>query len=140
MAQNFTRDAVTATLKDIVAEYGEDYVYPTPIDFFGGSCTYSQPGDGKLVPSCIVGHVIARLAPEVFTTISELEAHDNYQNSASADDILKGDLKWWTEAQEDIDPLTEDSTLISALFSAQHEQDHGKTWGEALDAYLDALK
>ena len=43
---------VIALLTDIVAEHGEDYIYPDPV------CSYLDDEDH---PSCIVGHVLARL-------------------------------------------------------------------------------
>lgn len=137
MAQNFTRENVTAALKDIVAEYGEDYVYPAA----GATCTYSQPEDGKLVPSCIVGHVIYRLAPEAFAVIADLEAITNFGDSSPAQEVLRGALGDFgvQDNSAHLDPLTEDRDLVYALTEAQGAQDTGHTWGQALEAYLDEL-
>lgn len=50
-------DRVTRTLMEILDEYGADHVYKR----HNGLCEYYV--DGK--PSCLVGHVIARLTPSL---------------------------------------------------------------------------
>jgi len=133
---DFNRTTVTATLERVVAEYGEDYVYPKA----GATCSYSEQGE----PSCIVGHVIAALNPEAFEKIAELE--DATGVSGSATSVVLGNWEhtdWSSAVDEDEDlnavTLTEDGRLASALNEAQRQQDAGATWGIALSAFYTAL-
>jgi hypothetical protein len=133
---DFNRTTVTAELERVVAEYGEDYVYPKA----GYTCSYSESGQ----PSCIVGHVIAALNPEAFAKIAELE--DLTGASGSATSIVLGNWEhtdWASSTDEDEDlgaiTLTEDGRLASALNEAQRQQDAGATWGVALSAFYTAL-
>jgi hypothetical protein len=123
----FTTDAVTEALHKIVAEKGEDYIYPNGIS--GRTCFYAQGG----APSCIVGHVIAALEPEAFR---EIAAAERVAGSFGAIEAVNG-----FEYGDEIDNysstphLTSDETLEQALSAAQTAQDGGMTWGEAMNAY-----
>ena len=111
----FTIDDVMAAMQAVVAEKGEDYVYPHAGPG-GMDCVYAEDG----MPSCIVGHVIYRLDPKEFAKVVELENRSGSAPATSLQDegyISKG--------------MFDDETE-QFLYHAQSQQDAGKTWGEAL--------
>lgn len=121
-----TKNAVTETLKSLLAEKGEDYIYPGA----GRNCTYSE-GDGA--PSCIVGHVVAALDPEAFKQIVEVERYEGESWSA-AQMFSEG----FGEAGATV--ATDSAVLATALQLAQEVQDSGASWGDAVKAYNEAIK
>jgi hypothetical protein len=121
-----TKNAVTETLKSLLAEKGEDYIYPGA----GRHCTYSE-GDGA--PSCIVGHVVAALDTEMFERIVEVERYDGESWSAA---------QMFSEGFGDdrIVVSTDSKVLAVALQAAQYVQDTGASWGNAVKAYNEIIK
>lgn len=98
---------VLAVLDEIVAEFGDDYRYKDHYEF----CAYrSEAGQ----PQCIVGQVLARIAPELLPRVYNTQ-------------------RW--SSQDDIDHFTPEANIV--LQAAQNVQDgYGSkpgTWGEALD-------
>lgn len=140
MAENFTRENVRAVLVESIAEKGEDYIYPAALHH--EACTYSELSGGKFVPSCIVGHVIAKLAPEVFEVVSDFEARHNFKSSTGAFSVLAGELEGMDTENiraPILDPVTEDHALMHALTCAQNAQDTRGTWGTALAEFDSVL-
>lgn len=123
-------DTVVSTLKDLVAEKGEEYVYKSDFD----ECVYSTP---KGAPSCIVGHVIARLAPAEFAIIHKEEWGDSaeeggYPEAASFDAIREA---YGVSLEQTLE--TE-----ALLISVQNAQDRETPWGIAVSngiKYAEAL-
>jgi hypothetical protein len=109
-----TRSKAIAALEEAVAEKGEDYVYRT--DNPGGQCYYSVDGE----PSCIVGHVFAKLDQELFRDVADWEAR--YHQSMSVRTVR---TRW---------PSRMDYDALEALSMAQVYQDAGRTWGQAVKA------
>lgn len=109
----FTEEQVTAVIREIVAER-PDYVYDSPSG--DAQCVY---GDADGNPSCLVGHVIAKLDPEGF---KELIGFANELAFVSTD--------WFDRPPEDV---------ASALLQAQITQDSGRPWAEALFQYESTL-
>lgn len=115
MEKIITTDAeVMATLRAVVAER-PDYVYDSGDrnEYGDMTCNYVQDG----TPSCLVGHVLFRLG----IPLTELSAFD-VAGGASADGVARLVLDGVTES------------TIKGLWFAQHAQDHGDTWAEALAA------
>lgn len=121
----FTLETVLTVAREVVAEKGEDYVYPrsekksrNPVTSrIDEVCQYAYEGR----PSCLVGHVIYRLDPDAFSSVMESEA--KYGPAAAAELVLEGILPedfWDAEAE-------------NAMQEAQVAQDKGATWGRALD-------
>lgn len=152
MEQTFTREAVTAAFEAIIAEFGAHHTYPLqmrePYEPGVMGCYYSLPekdAEGKYVPSCIVGHIVARIEPDVFQTMAALEAETG--RSCGAPTLLLG--YWYNWGDEDgnlpedsytfIDEDEGDVTLVNALGKAQSAQDKRRTWGEAFQEYKDYL-
>lgn len=109
--EELTPEIVTPIIRQIVAEYGEDYVYKAEErarEFPNLGCVYREFGE----PSCLVGHVLDRAGVP----------YDKYWDldGDSASTLLK-------------DSPHED--LRIALDAAQTVQDVGQTWGEALKVY-----
>lgn len=125
-ARTFDRETVTQVLNEVVAEFGEHYVYPGRHDIMG--CVYavaSEDDPDEFAPSCIVGQVIARIDPEAFQKLGEMEAR---LGSKTARFIF-------TDESSPLFGRTNDAALVSGLYFAQSEQDLGGTWGEALARY-----
>lgn len=133
----FTYENVLAALEAAVADKGEDYVYPKAI----GSCTYTNVDKS---PSCIVGHVVAKLAPAKLEKIFEneysefiaeqvpLEQAEDYVSSFSVYALVRQYLKEDPNLYDSDNMYDRDTALTIALGVAQGTQDSGKTWGEAL--------
>lgn len=104
-----TAEQVRESLRWAVAIKGEDYVYPN-----SAGCYYADPHTGG--PSCIVGYVLADLAPKEF---ARLRARERVSGGSSvARRAIPSDLM--------------PHAVIRALDSAQAEQDNAATWGQAL--------
>ena len=121
-----TVEQVIATLEEVVAEKGEDYVYPTEAGY--GECFYGNE-DGS--PSCIVGHVLAKLDPIKYQEFIKFESEENgpfgiNENGSSYSFDYPNADEWG-------------SNIVEILSIAQTHQDNGATWGEALTAAKSAL-
>lgn len=125
MIEVLTREQAVSALRDIIKAQGEDYVYKRPR---GHQCAYRQIEDMGVVggPSCIVGHLVAKLYPEVFEKIGSPEGVSNHAPSFSLisyPDPLDSELG--------IPIAAETSELASNLHTLQSNQDTGFSWGFA---------
>jgi hypothetical protein len=114
-----TREAAIASLRKAVEKNGADFIYFQPA---GRACSYSENGE----PSCIVGHVIADLAPELFEKFRASEETDNSGGSFTINN-----------APRELRAEVEDTFTAAALRTlryAQMLQDERGTWGAALAA------
>lgn len=122
-----TIEQVTETIREIV-KGNEGYVYETQGDSAGTSyCTYSTP---RGAPSCIVGHVISRLASEDFEAIHKTEWYDD---GTFAINLSASGYNYSSDGAINY-------PLQYALRQAQMVQDSGGTWGQALEAYERTLR
>lgn len=151
MEQTLTRESVAAAFEAIIAEFGADHRYESQSRDSSDptmGCYYTLPekdAEGNYAPACIVGHIIARIEPDVFQTIGALEAET--ARSCGATTLLLG--YWYNWADEDgnlpedshtfIDEDEGDMTLLNAIGKAQSRQDRRGTWGEAYAAYLEYI-
>ena len=117
-----TPERAMELLREVVAEYGEDFVYTKVVlvpkedsDWILPECVYQEDG----APSCLVGHVLSRAG---FSS-EDLIQFDSVGSSA---DFLKMDAG--EETETDALPLRTAWILVGA----QQVQDEGNTWGEAL--------
>lgn len=116
----YRSDEVIAVLKELVEEYGADHVY----SFRDAGCTYGEPRDHTQA-SCIVGHVLKRLEPDVFDLVVEAEA-----TAIMSEQVLDIESKW------DIDlPFT--PLALCVLSAAQKLQDATLTWGESVEQAIE---
>jgi hypothetical protein len=119
MTERIDRTRVLALLAEVVAEVGEDHVYPDYGGFAG--CKYfSDSGQ----PLCIVGHVLAKLGVDPALVNQPAHYSDSISlNGVGIDSVCRqlGSL---------LPNFTPDA--IAVLSAAQRVQDDGKTWGEAL--------
>lgn len=113
-----THQSVVDGLSAIVAECGEDFVYPSR----GGECVYVYNGK----PDCIVGRFLA----SVGVPVERLAKADTVDLDGS---IAAGDLLERLQ-QEGI--ASADRFARNILQVVQVKQDGGHTWGEALDMAL----
>lgn len=125
MTKIFTRDAVTEALNSVVAEKGEDYVYPLA----GSTCFYADPDSSVAAPSCIVGHVVAALSLELFQEVASFEGGEG---TFSASDIPE-EFSVQVEGEKDDDAETR--LVFQALECAQAIQDYGWPWSVAVKGY-----
>lgn len=131
-------DAVTEVLTRLVAEKGEDYVYPPAVQSKYPTCTYSTAtDDGEFAPSCIVGHVIAELDAELFRELAIYELREC--SSMSVGELLREGSPDYDYHPDNPELVVDDSTLAVALTMAQEIQDRGGTWADAVAAYQDVL-
>lgn len=128
MREQITDEKVIETLEAIVAEKGEDYVYEyvTVETEYGGElqvtdCTYT---DQAGAPSCIVGHVFARLTPKLLERVREVEWDEGAQWPMSR---AVTELRW--------EGYLEDYTgeAFEYLRQAQYMQDGGDPWGDVIE-------
>lgn len=125
---------VKRVTKEILAEYGEDYVYETDPNSIG--CMYA-PQDGYN-DGCLIGQIVKRLDPEAF---DRLVLTDEAQ---PADGIHAwfGPAFWFlavAERNEQLGTGIIEATpgLALAMREAQSRQDGGATWGQAAKSILD---
>ena len=112
-----TYDEALESLKRAVALKGEDYLYQYPVGV--DSCEYKVGG----APACIVGHVLADLAPDFFeSVIKGGRNRQEFRSLVSATDL-------------DIEP---DASLL--LAEVQWKQDNRMAWGEALEAAINYVE
>lgn len=109
----YTNEQINAALNKALDEKGEDYVYPQA----DGNCVYSLEGE----PSCIVGHVLHTLDPEMFKRVAEFERdYDQNGGDTSFGVVVTGlGLPFETEQRR-------------ALQNVQSSQDSGHTWEHAV--------
>lgn len=114
----YTNEQINAALNKALDLKGQDYVYKQN----DGSCDYAVAGE----PSCLVGHVLHTLDPEMFKRVAEWER-----------DPSSGDLTFdcvWSDLE-----LPFDREQVKALRLAQVAQDQGKNWGVAAVEYAQEL-
>ncbi len=109
MAEQITKDRALELLREIVAEYGEDWVYASRDD--GTTCTYTRQGQ----PSCLIGHVLHRAGVPI-EHLATLDRGDTPSIGTTTVD-------WGIE-------ITPDARRVLGV--AQHAQDDGSSWGTAL--------
>lgn len=114
-----TVETVIKALEEVVAEKGEDYVYPNA----GAECLYAIDGE----PSCIVGHVIARLDPETFQQVVEFEDVNGSFGAGKFGTGVDAYVDYWGSY-----PAFGDNNVKKVLVSAQIAQDAGYEWKVAL--------
>lgn len=109
-----------------VADKGANYTYKSETR---GSDPYSGPGcwyveQDDVTPSCIVGHVVSYVAPELIGDIAEWESSEARSHGDT-------DARSLFERFEGEILVTEDAQ--SYLYTAQKYQDYGEPWGAALN-------
>lgn len=114
-------DEALKELERAVNEKGADFIHPGPCDYeFGGK------------PSCLIGHVLFNLG----VSAEDLDRMDQ-PDIAEEDDGTPpngtsiGDVAFMLPRMT---YFTLTPRAITALAAAQYEQDHGYTWGFALDS------
>lgn len=110
----YTNVEINAALKKALEAKGEDYVYEGWSD---GACVYSLAAE----PSCIVGHVLHALDPEMFERVAEFEKDYNQSGGDNTFSNVVKRLNLPFEAEQH-----------RALQNVQREQDDGRTWGHAV--------
>lgn len=126
MTEVLTWERTVAALREIIGEYGEDFVYQGQS---GNQCTYRQRYyDGTYgAPSCIVGHLVAKLYPEVFKKIG---SRTGVSNHAPAFALIKSPNRN-NDPYRNIPITAETHELAKAIRLLQKKQDNQKTWGVA---------
>lgn len=119
-AEDLTLEEFEAAAAAVVAERGEDFVYPAAVN--GGSCNYSPVGD---IPSCLIGEILKQYAPAAYEAFV---AHEIENGSFAVSDIPYGP-KYNLDFPEF--PSTDPAVLARADMM-QGLQDAGCTWGEAI--------
>jgi hypothetical protein len=129
----FTPEDVKRVTKEIVEEYGEDYVYPHA----GSSCVYAEGGE----PSCLLGHIAYRLDRDLFNALALRDigaavVEGSYAGVTSDRSAFIQALSGSPEAS-----YTEETREVfdfeQRLFRAQSRQDTGSPWGVAAAAILE---
>ena len=115
-----TYDETLATLCEVVAEAGEDFVYQ---DHYGEACYYSVKGE----PACIVGRVLAKWGVDLTPMDSE------YTGAGAMIGLYAGALLGHLRL---MGVLEVDDLSASLLREVQIGQDTEETWGDALSEAL----
>lgn len=113
-----TIENATNVVKQLIEERGEDYRYRKAGD--ATVCKYAQHGE----PSCVVGHVIAKLNPELFAEVAEAEKKDGFSVYSFGDEYDNYPKPDWDYATGDF------------LQHLQVGQDRGNTWAVSLEYAL----
>lgn len=115
-----TYDETLATLREVVAEAGEGFVYQ---DYYGDMCYYSV--DGK--PACLVGRVLAKWGVDL-TPMDSASAGMSTLVGLFAAPLLN--------RLEEEGVLEVDGLSASLLGEVQALQDNEERWGDALRGAL----
>lgn len=120
---SYTDEQVLEAAQASVEEKGGDYIYSTP----EGGCVYATTNeDETFSPSCLVGHIVARLNPEEFQRLAEWDRTTNGDTDA-------------VTANDELNLGFSDKQII-ALREAQERQDSGHPWGESLGKIEEELE
>ncbi len=117
-------------LRNAVELKGEDFIYDSEEfqKLRGPDCLYAVIEDGKAVPSCIVGHVLAAAGVPVKEMVWAFTPGDA--------GMFSSDVIWdlYLKINRDCEGVEITRDAASVLQAAQSCQDTGNTWGAALDA------
>mgnify|MGYP001617712831 CR=1 FL=1 len=134
-----TTASVAEAIDLLVLERGPDYVYPAEE---AGGCYYSFE-DGT--PACLVGAVVAKLDPAAFQKLVELEA-PNDDGNGGIHRMKAGGVRAGTANNQEnylffcYVEVTAPPRVRKALAEAQKAQDVGRTWAEARNEFVTALR
>lgn len=110
----YTNGQIGTALRAALDKMGEDYVYE---NISGDNCVYAVGGE----PSCIVGHVLHALDPDMFEKVVQFESNP-IKN--------KGDTSFANVVEALRLPFHTDQKY--ALDCIQADQDAHAPWGEAV--------
>jgi hypothetical protein len=129
IAKHYSYFDLLLWLQKVVAEKGEDYVYPTPtfydeqtdlMEEHDGECLYfaqelNAKGQLQITPSCIVGHVLD--AADIYHPTTDVP----FWNGMGVTEDFFGQVGFTT-----------DNAGAMLLHEVQRNQDNGVTWGDSL--------
>ncbi|QJD49867.1 hypothetical protein QDW19_gp52 [Microbacterium phage AvGardian] len=122
-----TIESVAEAIDQLVVERGEGYVYPSD-----EGCYYSFE-DGT--PGCIVGAVMAKLAPEVYEKVALYEAPVDDGNGGtrrvSVGSVFALDALYGLGLARD---------FLDVLRDVQTVQDTKGTWGDARRKFVEEVR
>lgn len=137
MTKRLTYAQTKKQLRRIVNLKGHEYVYEHPIyeDEYGEDqealeCHYTD-SNGK--PSCLVGALLAEVAPGKLKSLHSYEWQDRYEPYAVGSAELVGE----NPTGVDLSELFEEDAL-KLVHRVQRRQDDGYSWGESLDLAIKA--
>jgi hypothetical protein len=110
-----TYSQVHDTAVQVVSEVDKNFIYCPPGH---GQCVYVYEG----APSCIVGHILARLGTDIKTLVN----WDNSVNSGIGSVALRDELNFNTD-------------VLVFLRKLQGEQDNMSTWRRSLESASDLV-
>ena len=138
MTKKLTYAQTKRKLRHIVNLKGHEYVYEHPIyeDEYGEDqeameCHYTD-SNGK--PSCLVGALLAEVAPGKLKSLHSYEWEDRYDPQVVASTELVGE----NPTGVDLSELFEEDAL-KLVHRVQRRQDDGYSWGESLDLAIKAV-
>lgn len=138
MTKKLTYKQTKKQLRRIVNLKGHEYMYeyPTYEDEYGVDrealdCHYTD-SSGK--PSCLVGALLAEVAPGKLKSLHSYEWEDRYEPQAVASTELVGE----NPTGVDLSELFEEDAL-KLIHRVQRRQDDGNSWGESLDMAIKAV-
>ena len=138
MTKRLTYAQTKKQLRHIVNLKGHEYVYEQLIyeDEYGEDqealeCHYTD-SNGK--PSCLVGALLAEVAPGVLRSLHSYEWEDRYDPQVVASAELVGE----NPTGVDLSELFEEDAL-KLIHRVQRRQDDGNSWGVSLDLAIKAV-
>ncbi len=138
MTKRLTYAQTKGQLRRIVNLKGHEYVYEYPIyeDEYGAhrearECHYTD-SNGK--PSCLVGALLAEVAPGKLKPLHSYEWQDRYEPQGVASTELVG----VNPTGVDLSELFEEDAL-ELIHRVQRGQDSYHSWGESLDLAIKAV-
>lgn len=138
MTKKLTYKQTKKQLRRIVNLRGHEYMYQHPVyeDEYGEDqealeCHYSD-SNGK--PSCLVGALLADVAPGALKKLHVFEWENPYDPQVMASTELIGE----NPTGVDLSDLFEGDAL-KLIHRVQRLQDYGNSWGESLDMAIKAV-
>ena len=138
MTKRLTYAQTKKQLRRIVNLRGHEYVYEHPIyeDEYGThresmECHYTD-SNGK--PSCLVGALLAEVAPGKLKSLHRYEWENRYNPQGVSSTELVGE----NPTGVDLSELFEEDAL-KLVHRVQRRQDDGNSWGVSLDLSIKAV-
>lgn len=117
-----TLDQFVDYAEKAVADRGRDFVYPDSWKDEMGQCFYANvEPDGSISPSCIVGHILWQIDPDLLSTVH------NVWEGTGASGLLE-------EINGTKSIFFSESKIRDFAEDLQLSQDDGQAWGDALEA------
>jgi hypothetical protein len=125
---NLTYEDAVKFAREAVAEQGEDFVYDSEYRY-RGQCVYAKRTvDGNVVPSCLVGVVLAKAGLDMNLMVADSGTRGGPYAYGGASAVIA--------LMREAGHIQASPKAVEFLTHAQCEQDAYETWGAAISTAI----